>query len=112
MVGARGFEPPASASRTLRSTRLSHAPRYVLSFELFLQFIPHNSKLITDFLVPKVGVEPTRLIQPGDFKSPVSTIPPPPRMVSLLHDINMPGALPSIVSGPFCRAGQKLSAAA
>ncbi len=26
MVGARGFEPPASASRTLRSTRLSHAP--------------------------------------------------------------------------------------
>ena len=27
MVGARGFEPPASASRTLRSTRLSHAPK-------------------------------------------------------------------------------------
>lgn len=26
VVGARGFEPPASASRTLRSTRLSHAP--------------------------------------------------------------------------------------
>ncbi len=26
MVGARGFEPPASASRTLRSSRLSHAP--------------------------------------------------------------------------------------
>ena len=26
MVGARGFEPPASASRTQRSTRLSHAP--------------------------------------------------------------------------------------
>ena len=27
MVGARGFEPPASASRTQRSTRLSHAPK-------------------------------------------------------------------------------------
>jgi hypothetical protein len=26
MVGARGFEPPASWSRTRRSTRLSHAP--------------------------------------------------------------------------------------
>lgn len=26
MVGARGFEPPASASRTQRSTRLSYAP--------------------------------------------------------------------------------------
>ena|GEM_PF-6965258 len=28
VVGARGFEPPTSASRTLRSTRLSHAPQY------------------------------------------------------------------------------------
>lgn len=27
MVGARGFEPPTSRSRTERSTRLSHAPR-------------------------------------------------------------------------------------
>ena len=26
MVGARGFEPPTSPSRTVRSTRLSHAP--------------------------------------------------------------------------------------
>ena len=26
VVGARGFEPPTSASRTLRSTKLSHAP--------------------------------------------------------------------------------------
>jgi hypothetical protein len=26
MVGARGFEPPASWTRTRRSTRLSHAP--------------------------------------------------------------------------------------
>ena len=26
MVGVRGFEPPASASRTQRSTRLSHTP--------------------------------------------------------------------------------------
>ena len=28
MVGARGFEPPASWSRTRRSTRLSHAPYF------------------------------------------------------------------------------------
>ncbi len=27
MVGARGFEPPASRSRTVRSTRLSYAPK-------------------------------------------------------------------------------------
>ncbi len=26
MVGARGFEPPTSASRTLRATRLRYAP--------------------------------------------------------------------------------------
>jgi hypothetical protein len=26
MVGASGFEPPASRSRTVRSTKLSHAP--------------------------------------------------------------------------------------
>ena len=26
LVGASGFEPPTSATRTLRSTRLSHAP--------------------------------------------------------------------------------------
>ena len=30
MVGVRGFEPPASASRTQRSTRLSHTPTRVL----------------------------------------------------------------------------------
>ncbi len=27
LVGARGFEPPTSRSRTERSTRLSHAPK-------------------------------------------------------------------------------------
>ncbi len=26
MVGASGFEPPTSRSRTVRSTKLSHAP--------------------------------------------------------------------------------------
>ena len=29
LVGARGFEPPTSRSRTVRSTRLSHAPNSV-----------------------------------------------------------------------------------
>src|SRR5580658_7450631 len=30
MVGARGFEPPASWSRTRRSTKLSHAPNFTM----------------------------------------------------------------------------------
>ena len=30
MVGVRGFEPPASASRRRRSTRLSYTPRETL----------------------------------------------------------------------------------
>ena len=29
LVGARGFEPPTSRSRTVRSTRLSHAPTWM-----------------------------------------------------------------------------------
>jgi hypothetical protein len=44
LVGASGFEPPTSATRTLRSTRLSHAPNCATLWRL----------------VPKVGVEPTR----------------------------------------------------
>ena len=51
LVGARGFEPPASASRTLRSTRLSHAP-------IHQRMLASQHTLIT--VVPKVGVEPTR----------------------------------------------------
>ncbi len=31
LVGVRGFEPPASASRTQRSTRLSYTPLYFFS---------------------------------------------------------------------------------
>ena len=36
LVGKRGFEPPASASRTLRSTRLSHSPMLLIlnSYEI------------------------------------------------------------------------------
>ena len=30
MVGARGFEPPTSSSRTMRATRLRHAPTEML----------------------------------------------------------------------------------
>ena len=40
MVGARGFEPPASWSRTRRSTRLSHAPNLQCSR---LRLSGHNS---------------------------------------------------------------------
>lgn len=31
MVGVRGFEPPTSASRTQRSTKLSHTPEVATS---------------------------------------------------------------------------------
>ena len=31
IVGATGFEPATSASRTQRSTKLSHAPSYLLT---------------------------------------------------------------------------------
>ncbi|MEY3989946.1 MAG: hypothetical protein RI985_1027 [Chloroflexota bacterium] len=34
VVGAEGFEPPASRSQTVRSTRLSHAPSTPLHFTL------------------------------------------------------------------------------
>ena len=30
LVGARGFEPPTSSSRTMRATKLRHAPTEVL----------------------------------------------------------------------------------
>ena len=46
LVGARGFEPPTSTSRTWRSTRLSHAPTC----------LPRPERR----MVPKVGFEPTR----------------------------------------------------
>ena len=41
LVGARGFEPPASASRTLRSTRLSHAPCFQLYVLSSPPMVPH-----------------------------------------------------------------------
>ena len=28
LIGARGFEPPTSPTRTVRATRLRHAPRF------------------------------------------------------------------------------------
>ena len=34
-IGATGFEPAASASRTLRSTKLSHAPPYAIFTDSF-----------------------------------------------------------------------------
>ena len=34
MVGASGFEPPTSRSRTVRSTKLSHAPTSTISTTL------------------------------------------------------------------------------
>src|SRR4051794_35885598 len=59
LVGARGFEPPASASRTLRSTRLSHAPTTSEMGSSKARY--HTSEPASQlYLVPKVGVEPTR----------------------------------------------------
>ena len=37
MVGTTGFEPAASASRTQRSTKLSHVPATCISIHHFLQ---------------------------------------------------------------------------
>src|SRR5471032_3421772 len=42
MVGVRGFEPPASASRTQRSTRLSHTPHVVITAQGVLPFKQRN----------------------------------------------------------------------
>ena len=44
MVGVRGFEPPASWSRTMRSTKLSHTPNYVCISDLTI--VNYNYKNI------------------------------------------------------------------
>jgi hypothetical protein len=44
LVGVRGFEPPASTSRTWRSTRLSYTPNCV-SYRKFAMFLLCQRKL-------------------------------------------------------------------
>jgi hypothetical protein len=47
MVGARGFEPPTSSSRTMRATKLRHAPTEVLvhqSVGIVLRAIPGRQR--------------------------------------------------------------------
>ena len=44
MVGVRGFEPPASWSRTKRSTELSHTPLYA-AFRLRFS-LPHRNAYV------------------------------------------------------------------
>ena len=39
--------------------------------------------------VGREGIEPSRTHRPGDFKSPASTISPPPPVVLTCHDINI-----------------------
>ena len=43
MVGARGFEPPASCSRSRRSTGLSHAP-FAICLKKYHNFILRQEK--------------------------------------------------------------------
>lgn len=45
LVGMRGFEPPASASRTLRSTKLSHIPKKVSMNMILEKCKYHDSAL-------------------------------------------------------------------
>src|SRR5471030_2966113 len=47
MVGVRGFEPPASASRTQRSTGLSHTPTCMLITPEFCVFFNWPSEFTT-----------------------------------------------------------------
>src|SRR5579863_6737986 len=51
MVGARGFEPPASWSRTRRSTRLSHAPNYTSVARPDLRISGNLSRQSEKFLI-------------------------------------------------------------
>ncbi len=43
--------------------------------------------LAISFVVPRAGVEPARVCCPGDFKSPMSTIPSPRHFSLCYHSI-------------------------
>src|SRR6185437_11198770 len=45
LVGARGFEPPASSSQSWRSTRLSYAPK-LAELAVFLWPWPHSGQAV------------------------------------------------------------------
>ena len=45
MVGARGFEPPASRSRTVRATRLRHAPICLFYNKSTIRSIPAPGRI-------------------------------------------------------------------
>ena len=49
LVGVKGFEPSTSASRTQRSTKLSHTPQLFcnnLIFDLIIQLIFYSVKCL------------------------------------------------------------------
>ena len=58
LVGASGFEPPTSRSRTVRSTRLSHAPNSGGMIETQIECV----KRLTEFSAKAAWMEsePTR----------------------------------------------------
>jgi aerobic-type carbon monoxide dehydrogenase small subunit (CoxS/CutS family) len=70
MVGASGFEPPASWSRTRRSTRLSHAPnlsslavpRYILNAETENQTMPRMIDLVVNGVAHTIDADPDRTL--------------------------------------------------
>ena len=53
MVGARGFEPPTSRSRTVRATKLRYAPYFKLSGKLAF---PPSSVNELSYIVPHVDL--------------------------------------------------------
>jgi hypothetical protein len=54
LVGARGFEPPTSRSRTERSTRLSHAPTSKVIIGKLLSSVKH-AKILSGSVSLKVS---------------------------------------------------------
>lgn len=77
------FAPTKSLSVTHRILARSYSTHALL---VPSEIKTKNRVTRTRFLVyvPRVGLEPTRLVQSEDLKSPVSTIPPP-RHTALLR---------------------------
>ncbi len=70
LVGARGFEPPASWSRTRRSTRLSHAPNSYQSSGSHRGTQVHSPKFKTSAALP-----PPRSVPYYDTTQPAAALP-------------------------------------
>ena len=58
LVEATGFEPAASASRTQRSTKLSHASTSSYSVHMFVKTLKKAKKMHFEEVVARLGFEP------------------------------------------------------